>query len=135
MGRLLRKKAPDAKKRKSRETGGVNSEESRKNVQTPFRPTAVFGAVTKNLTAKPPAAPLKPALPRKKTEPGKIRLFVDKSVQFLREVKVELGKVAWPSRKQTIGSTIVVLILVLMVSVFLGAADIGLGGVIRFVLK
>ena len=56
-------------------------------------------------------------------------------MQFLREVKVELKKVTWPSRKQTIGSTVVVIILVLIVSLFLGVVDIGLSNLVRVVLK
>jgi preprotein translocase subunit SecE len=57
------------------------------------------------------------------------------SVQFLREVKIELKKVTWPSRKQTIGSTVVVVVLVLIISLFLGVVDIGLSNLIRAVLQ
>ncbi|PIF02843.1 MAG: preprotein translocase subunit SecE [Desulfococcus sp.] len=56
-------------------------------------------------------------------------------MQFLREVKVELKRVTWPSRKQTIGSTVVVLFVVMVVSLFLGAVDAGLSGLIRLVLN
>jgi preprotein translocase subunit SecE len=56
-------------------------------------------------------------------------------VQFLREVKIELKKVTWPSRKQTMGSTLVVIVLVFIISVFLGIVDIGLSTVIRAVFK
>jgi len=75
------------------------------------------------------------SLPRTKAEPGKFKGYIDKGLQFLREVKVELKKVVWPSRKQTIGSTVVVLILVIIISVFLGMVDIGLSSLIRVVLK
>jgi len=51
--------------------------------------------------------------------------FIAKSIQFLREVKVELKKVTWPSRKQTMGSTLVVIILVMIISLFLGVVDMG----------
>jgi len=61
--------------------------------------------------------------------------FLQKGIQFLREVKVELKKVTWPSRKQTIGSTVVVIILVLIVSLFLGVVDIGLSNLVRVVLQ
>jgi len=61
--------------------------------------------------------------------------YVDQALQFLREVKVELKKVAWPSRKQAMGSTIVVIILVLLVSFFLGVVDIGLSSLIKAVLS
>ena len=60
---------------------------------------------------------------------------LQKSLQFLREVKVELNKVTWPTRKQTIGSTLVVIILVMIISFFLGIIDIGLSSLIGVVLK
>ena len=66
---------------------------------------------------------------------GKIKGIIDQSIQFLREVKVELKKVAWPSRKQTIGSTAVVLILVFIISAFLGVVDMGLSSLVRLVLQ
>ena len=61
--------------------------------------------------------------------------FLTKTAQFLREVKVELKKVTWPSRKQTIGSTLVVIILVMIISLFLGAVDMGLSSLIRVVFQ
>jgi len=59
--------------------------------------------------------------------------FIEKSIQFLREVKIELKKVTWPTRKQTIGSTSVVIVLVLIFSVFFGVVDAGLSGIVRFI--
>ena len=61
--------------------------------------------------------------------------IVSKSAQFLREVKVELKKVTWPSRKQTIGSTAVVIALVMLISLFLGVVDLGISSLIRVVLQ
>ena len=61
--------------------------------------------------------------------------WLERSFQFLREVKVELKKVVWPSKKQTIGSTLVVLILVLIISVFLGIVDEVVARIIRLVLQ
>lgn len=61
--------------------------------------------------------------------------YVDQALQFLREVKIELKKVAWPSRKQAVGSTVVVVILVMLVSFFLGVVDIGLSSLIKAVLS
>jgi preprotein translocase subunit SecE len=69
-----------------------------------------------------------------KVSPGRDN-FITRAIQFLREVRVELKKVTWPSRKQTIGSTAVVLIIVLIVSVFLSVADIGLSSLIRLILQ
>ncbi|MDY7031929.1 MAG: preprotein translocase subunit SecE [Thermodesulfobacteriota bacterium] len=58
----------------------------------------------------------------------------DKITQFLREVRVELKKVTWPSRKETVGSTSVVLVVVIIIAVFLGLVDIGLSRLIRVFL-
>jgi preprotein translocase subunit SecE len=54
-------------------------------------------------------------------------------IQFFREVRVELGKVTWPSRKQTIGSTAVVIIFVFMIALFLGVVDFGLSNIVRLI--
>ena len=71
----------------------------------------------------------------KQKSKSKIKIaFIENSMQFLREVKVELKKVAWPTRKQTLGSTVVVLILVIIIAFFLGIVDIGLSSLIRMVL-
>jgi len=59
---------------------------------------------------------------------------VNETIKFLREVKVELKKVSWPSRKETIGSTSVVLVVVIIVAMFLGLIDIGLSRLIRIIL-
>jgi preprotein translocase subunit SecE len=56
-------------------------------------------------------------------------------VQFLKEVKIELKKVTWPSRKEAIGSTAVVIILVILVAIFLGLVDFGLAQTVRMVLS
>ena len=60
---------------------------------------------------------------------------IDKSLQFLREVKIELKKVTWPTRKQTVGSTAIVIALVIVISLFLGIVDFGLSHLIRVVLN
>ncbi|OQX25140.1 MAG: preprotein translocase subunit SecE [Desulfobacteraceae bacterium IS3] len=60
--------------------------------------------------------------------------LVSKSTQFLREVKAELKKVTWPSRKQTLGSTVIVIVLVMMISLFLGVVDIALSSLVHVVL-
>ena len=46
------------------------------------------------------------------------------TLQFLREVRVELKKVTWPSRAEVIGSTAVVIVASFVVSFFLGAVDL-----------
>lgn len=56
------------------------------------------------------------------------------AVQFLREVRTELKKVVWPSRKQTVASTSVVVVLVVIVSAFLGMVDYILSRIVGYVI-
>jgi len=55
--------------------------------------------------------------------------------QFLREVKTELKKVTWPSRKDTLSGTAVVLVAVFIIALFLGVVDSGLSALIKELLK
>ena len=47
----------------------------------------------------------------------------DKTRTFMKEVKVELKKVTWPSRREVIGSTTVVVFAVAVFGGFLGMVD------------
>ena len=58
-----------------------------------------------------------------------------KVAEFLQQVKAELQKVTWPTRKETYGSTMVVIVLVLMVAVFLWVVDTGLSALIQTLLN
>ena len=55
--------------------------------------------------------------------------------QFLREVKTELKKVTWPSRKDTLSGTLVVLVAVFIIAIFLGIVDSVLSNAIKELLK
>jgi len=54
--------------------------------------------------------------------------------QYLREVVFELRKVVWPSRKETIGTTSVVLVIVILSGVFLGIVDLVLSRLVRLLI-
>jgi preprotein translocase subunit SecE len=58
----------------------------------------------------------------------------EKIIQFFHEVKAELKKINWPTRKETIASTSVVLVIVLIIAVFLFIVDQGLSFLIRIIL-
>jgi len=61
---------------------------------------------------------------------------MDKIFNFLKDVKLELTKVSWPTREQTVQYTLVVLGLSLFVAIFLGAWDWVLQwGLNTFVIK
>ena len=49
---------------------------------------------------------------------------VDKLVKYLREVKIELGKVVWPKREEVIKLTSVVFIISVVVGAYLGGLDL-----------
>lgn len=58
-----------------------------------------------------------------------------KTTEFLTNVKGELKKVTWPTRKDTYASTSVVIVLVLAVAVFLWVVDSALSTLIRSLLN
>jgi preprotein translocase subunit SecE len=53
---------------------------------------------------------------------------------FLADAKVELKKVTWPTRKELLSTTAVVIILVLLIAFFLGIVDLGLVKIIKNVI-
>jgi preprotein translocase subunit SecE len=57
-----------------------------------------------------------------------------KTKTFFDEVKIELGKVTWPTRKETIGTTWVVMVFSLLISFYLGACDVILTKLMRLIL-
>ena len=54
---------------------------------------------------------------------------------FFAEVKVEFGKIVWPDRKVTMGSTGVVIVLVFIISMYLGAVDLIIGKIVTRILN
>ncbi len=58
-----------------------------------------------------------------------------KIVEFYHEVRQELKKVVFPTKKEVIGSTWVVIITVLICALFLGVVDMGLSRFITLAFK
>lgn len=121
MGQLLRKKSPEQKK-KTRERTAGQAEDRQGAVAKEGAAQAVAKLAGKAASSVPKASFFK--TPQ----------FYTASIQFLREVRVELKKVTWPSRKQATGSTIVMIIFVLVIASFLGMTDSGLAYLVRMVL-
>ena len=44
-------------------------------------------------------------------------------INFLKEARAELVKVTWPTRKELMESTVLVIVSVMAVSIFIGAVD------------
>ena len=55
--------------------------------------------------------------------------------EFFREVRIELKKVTWPSRKETIAATVMVIALSVLIAFFLGLLDVGLAKAVGTILK
>ena len=49
--------------------------------------------------------------------------MLDNVVTFLKEAYAELQKVTWLSRKEVIGSTMVIIVLIMIISVFVAFID------------
>jgi preprotein translocase subunit SecE len=123
MGRLLRKKDPTKKKTRVKPD---DASVAKQDAAAPASTDAIKKPTLEVKKAPQPAA--KPVVARQESR------FPDKAVQFLREVKIELKKVTWPTRKQTMGSTVVVIVLVVIIAIFLGLVDMGLSSLLRVVL-
>ena len=133
MARLLRKKIISSKKKvKQDSTDTTSTSQETGNDLKKFVSDTDTSAETKKIQT----IPQKKILTGTKTLQDKeINSYLDRVLQFLREVKIELKKVTWPSRKQAVGSTVVVIILVIIISLFLGVVDIGLSSLVHVVLQ
>ncbi len=125
MGRLQRKKSATAGKNKKQSKSAALKTQAKKQPVAEKKMSLFSSSSARSVTSQ------------KKVSGSSIRKknFIDKSIQFLREVKIELKKVTWPSRKQTMGSTVVVIVLVLIISIFLGVVDIGLSKLVQTILQ
>jgi len=63
-----------------------------------------------------------------------VRRVLAKTNKFLQDVKIELGKVTWPTRKETMATTWVVVVIIVLISLYLGACDIVLTNLMRRIL-
>ena len=66
---------------------------------------------------------------------SRARDIVPRTVNFVQEVWSELKKVHWPSRKETYAATAVVLVVIGIVSLYLGMVDLALSTVIQAILR
>ncbi len=59
----------------------------------------------------------------------------EKIKEFLKEVRGEIKRITFPTREDTISSSVVVVVVVVVVSVFLSGVDLGLTKIIKYVIK
>jgi preprotein translocase subunit SecE len=79
-------------------------------------------------------------VPEKKASDIKVKKQAEKinvikmTSQFLKDAKTEFKKVKWPTRKELIASTTIVIILVIIASLYLSIVDFGLMTVINKII-
>ncbi|HME96896.1 MAG TPA: preprotein translocase subunit SecE [Methylomirabilota bacterium] len=61
--------------------------------------------------------------------------FLTRLREFFQEVTAEFRRVNWPSRQEVAASTVVVLAVVLVLSMYLGAVDVALSRLVEVILK
>lgn len=57
--------------------------------------------------------------------------YVGIALQFLKDSRTELKKVKWPTRKELLASTAMVIFLTIVIALFLGLIDFGLMNIIE----
>ncbi|GFO57519.1 protein translocase subunit SecE [Geomonas sp. Red276] len=58
-----------------------------------------------------------------------------KAKTFYNDVMEELAKVTWPTRKETFSTAQVVVVIIVLISLYLGACDVVLAKIIQSVLR
>jgi len=119
----LQKKKPVSEKKKQKNVDGSNADSSA--VSSGFSSSKATIA-TGSIKAKPGKGLIDGKV-------DKLNIF-QQAIDFFREVKIELKKVTWPTRKQTTGTTIVVIIFVFVIAAFLGLFDYSLSKLVQVVL-
>ena len=61
--------------------------------------------------------------------------MLQKTQAFFQEVSVELKKVSWPTRQQTMSATLVVIVVSFIVAFFLGIVDVVLARIVGAIMK
>jgi len=54
-----------------------------------------------------------------------------KTIDFIREAKAELMKVNWPTKKQTMNYTLIIIGVSIVVALFLGGLDYVFSGILK----
>ena len=58
-----------------------------------------------------------------------------KPINFFNEVKSELTKVSWSTRKELLASTVLVITVTAIMTIFIGIVDLGLSRFLSVVFK
>lgn len=126
----MKKQTQKIKGKNSPETNGAESTKLNESLNGRTSRSGEGQLSVEKATRAIQKTPKKPA----SAGPGVVGRFISKAGHFLREAKVELKKVKWPTRKELLASTAVVIVLTLLLAFFLGLVDFGLIKIIRNVV-
>ncbi len=62
-------------------------------------------------------------------------VWMESSRQYLSDVRTEFRKVTWPSQREYVGGTIGVVVIVAILTLFLGLIDVGLSEIMELILR
>ncbi|MCM8796810.1 MAG: preprotein translocase subunit SecE [Candidatus Omnitrophica bacterium] len=60
---------------------------------------------------------------------------LQKPINFIKEVKMELGKVVWSTREELLASTVLVITVTAIMAIFIGMIDIFLSKMLTLLLR
>ncbi|GEM_PF-196954 len=87
------------------------------------------GAPVRAQPARPAARLARPVLPRRAS------LAVAAAVQFLKDVRAEMNRVAWPDRQTVVASSLVVVFVLVVTALYLAGWDVILAEIFNRLLK
>jgi len=61
--------------------------------------------------------------------------ILSKAFNFIKEVRLQLIKVSWPTRAELTGATTVVITITLLIAVFVGVVDLVLSRILSWVFR
>ena len=108
-----------ARSQSKEQAKGKQQARGKEQTKAPSRWARARAAARRSPAARPGGA---------KAEKGGLR-------KFLRDVRVEMTKVTWPTRKDLIQSTIVVIVAVIIASAYTGVLDVVFSRVVDAVLS
>ena len=119
---------------RKKKKGSKKSKRSGSNPKVAAKPKVAPSVSTKETTQMKVATAPKKTPDKKREEKGSKSGIYKVVMQFLREAKFELKKVKWPTRKELLASTAMVIFLVLVTSLYLGLVDFALIKVLKLIV-
>ncbi len=61
--------------------------------------------------------------------------MANKAAAFFKDIKIEMTKVSWPTKAELMGSTMVVLVSLAILSLFIGVCDVFLSKLVNIIMS